>query len=152
MNETIRLLVIDDQEIFRLGLRVGLNEFDDICLDCEAEDGPAGLALIAERRPDVAVVDIWLPGMDGVEVAARIPEISPETRIILISGFFDDAAIAKGLELGVDGIITKTDSPKQFARFIRLVHSGVFCCSPSIAENPFVRLPDQATRARRVRS
>ena len=142
MNTPIRVLVIDDQEIFRLGLRVALREFPDISIEGEAADGPAGLALVAERKPDVAIVDVWLPGMDGVQVAERIQAISPDTGVILISGYFDDAAVARGLQLGVNGIITKTDSPQQFATFIRRIHDGIFCFSESMSENPYVRLPD----------
>jgi DNA-binding NarL/FixJ family response regulator len=125
----IRILIIDDQEIFRLGLRVGMRQYNDICIDGEAGDGPTGLALIAARKPDVTIVDIRLPGMQGTEVAARIREISPDTRIMLISGCLDDDAVTKGLELGVDGIVTKTDSPAQIARFIRRIHAGTFPCS-----------------------
>ena len=125
----IRILIIDDQEIFRLALRVGLRGCKDICIDGEAGDGPTGLAVVAARKPDVAIVDIRLPGMDGIEVAERIREISPDTRIMLISGHLDDDATTEGLELGVDGIVTKTDSPMQIARFIRRVHEGTFPCS-----------------------
>jgi DNA-binding NarL/FixJ family response regulator len=132
-NDTIRVMLIDDQEIFRLGLRIALRKYPDIQVDCEAGDGRSGLELVSECQPDVAIVDIWLPGMDGVEVAEQIQQLSPRTRIMLISGFFDDAAVARGLELGVGGIIAKTDSPKQFAEFIRRVHRGEFCCSAAIA-------------------
>ncbi len=61
MINPIRVLVIDDQQIFRLGLRVGLRPYDDICIEGEAEDGPSGLALVADLKPDVAIVDIRLP-------------------------------------------------------------------------------------------
>jgi DNA-binding NarL/FixJ family response regulator len=80
--------------------------------------------------------------MDGVQVAERIQAISPDTGVMLISGYFDDAAVARGLQLGVNGIITKTDSPQQFANFIRRIHDGIFCFSESMSENPYVRLPD----------
>jgi len=103
MDSAIRILVIDDQEIIRLGLWLSLKDVDDIHFDGEAGDGPAGLSLVAQRNPDVAIVDMGLPGMDGVEVAEQIKEISPRTRIMLVSGWFDDEAIARGLELGVDG-------------------------------------------------
>src|SRR5579864_5014473 len=136
----IRVLVIDDQEIFRLGLRVGLRTFDEICIDGEAEDGLTGLALVADRKPDVAIVDIHLPDTDGIEVAERIRQTSPGTRIMLISGFLDDDAIARGLELGVEGIVTKSDSPKQFAGFIRRVSEGVFSCSTSVLPQVIPRL------------
>lgn len=147
MGTKIRILVIDDQEFFRLGLRLGLKDFADICIDSEAADGPAGLALVAERKPDVAIVDIRLPGMNGVDVAEQIQHISPGTRIMLISGFFDDAAVIQGLQLGVDGIITKTDSPRQFACYVRRIHNGIFCCSPSIAANSNAGIPDAASIA-----
>lgn len=148
MNNPIRVLVIDDQEIFRLGLRVALREFSDICVDAEAADGSAGIALASERKPDVAIIDVWLPGMDGVEVAERIQAVCPDTGIMLISGFFDDAAIARGLQLGVDGIITKTDTPQQFASFIRRIHDGIFCFSETMSDNPYVRMPSLAAPAR----
>ena len=135
MDSKIRIVVIDDQEVFRVGLRVGLDAFPDIYWDGEAADGAAGLTLVAERKPDVAIVDIWMPGMDGLEVAERIQQCTPETRIILVSGCFDDAAIARGVILAVDGIVTKADSPRQIAAFIRLVDDGVFCFSPSIGVN-----------------
>ncbi len=132
MKAKIRVLVIDDEAMFRMGLRIGLREFDDICLEWEAGDGPTGLAIVADHKPDVAIVDIWLPGMDGIEVAEQIQRISPKTGIILSSGAFDDVALLKGIRLGVDGITTKTDSPAQFAAFIRRVNDGLFSCSTSI--------------------
>lgn len=143
----IRILVIDDQEFFRLGLRLGLRDCADICIESEAADGPTGLALVAERKPDVAIVDIRLPGMNGVDVAEQIQQISPDTRIMLISGFFDDAAVIQALQLGVDGIITKTDSPQQFACYIRRIYDGIFCCSPSLATNSSAGIPDAARMA-----
>jgi len=127
--KTIRVLLIDDEEIFRMGLRLGLRQFDDISLAWEADDGPTGLAIVADQKPDVAIVDLGLPGMDGVEVAEQIREISPETRIMRISGYFDDGLLARGVRLGIDGIIMKSDSPMQFACFIRRVNDGLFSCS-----------------------
>lgn len=132
MKAKISVLVIDDQAMFRMGLRLGLRKFDDICLRWEAGDGSTGLAIVAEQKPDVAIVDIWLPDMDGIAVAERIRTISPETGIILASGAFDDATLARGIRLGVDGITTKADSPAQFASLIRRVNEGLFSCSTSV--------------------
>ena len=131
MNKPIRVLLIDDQELFRVGLRVALRPYDDICIAGEAEDGPSGLALVADRKPDVAIVDIRLPGMDGIEVAEQIQQISPDTRIMLISGYLDDEAIKRGHDLGVRGIIAKTDSPRQIAGFIRGVDEGLLDLGPA---------------------
>jgi DNA-binding NarL/FixJ family response regulator len=132
MKTKIRVLLIDDEAMFRMGLRVGLRNFSDIHLDWEAGDGPTALAIVEKHKPDVAIVDVWLPGMDGIEVAEQIRQISPETGILLVSGDFDDAALARGVRLGVDGLITKMDSPAQFASFIRQASDGKFCCSTSV--------------------
>ncbi len=132
MKTEIRVLVIDDEAMFRAALRVGLRKFSDICLDWEAADASSGLAIVAEHKPDVAIVDVWLPDRDGIEVAEQIRKISPDTGIILASGAFDDAALARAIRLGVDGITTKTDSPAQFASLIRRVNDGLFSCSTSV--------------------
>jgi DNA-binding NarL/FixJ family response regulator len=132
MKTKIRVLVIDDEAMFRVGLRVGLRKFGDISVDWEVGDGASGLAIIAEHKPDVAVVDVWLPDQDGIEVAEQIRKISPDTGIILASGAFDDSALARAIRLGVDGITTKTDSPAQFAGLIRRVNDGLFSCSTSV--------------------
>ncbi len=132
MDAKIRILAIDDQEIFRLGLKIGLRSFEDIELVAEAENGPEGLLLAEREQPDVAIIDSCLPGMDGVQVAERIPDVSPHTRLMLISGCFDDATIARAMAVGIDGMITKADSSTQFACFVRRVHKGIFSCSTSL--------------------
>jgi two-component system response regulator DesR len=132
MKTKIKVLVIDDEAMFRMGLRIGLRKFDDICLEWEAGDGPTGLAIVAEQKPDVAIVDIWLPGMNGIEVAEQIQQISPKTGIILTSGDFDDATLFRCIRLGIGGINTKTDSPAEFAGFVRRVNDGLFSCSTSV--------------------
>jgi two-component system response regulator DesR len=132
MSGAIRILVIDDREMFRVSLRLALRKCPDLHMDCEAADGPAGVRLAAERRPNVAIVDIWLPGMNGIEVAAQIQQVSPATRIMLVSGSFDDLTIADGIGLGVGGIIAKEESPQQLAAYIRRIHDGEFCCSESL--------------------
>jgi DNA-binding NarL/FixJ family response regulator len=140
MKTKIRVLVIDDEAMFRVGLRVGLRKFGDICLDWEAADGSSGLAIVAEHKPDVAIVDVWLPDRDGIEVAEQIRKVSPDTGIILASGAFDDSALARAIRLGVDGITTKTDSAAQFASLIRRVNDGLFSCSASVLKRG---LPNQ---------
>jgi DNA-binding NarL/FixJ family response regulator len=132
MKAQISVLVIDDEAMFRMGLRVGLRKFGDICVRWEADDGTSGLAIVAEHKPDVAIVDIWLPDMDGIAVAEQIQQISPDTGIILASGAFDDAKLLRAIQLGADGITTKTDSPAQFAGLIRRVNDGLFSCSTSL--------------------
>ena len=129
----IRVLVIDDRQLFRIWLRMGLENFSDIRLEWEAVDGPAGIALAADHKPDVAIVDIRLDEMDGVEAARQIQIVSPRTKIILISGLFDELMVAKGMGLGVGGIIAKKESPAALAAYIRRVHAGEFCCSAGLA-------------------
>ena len=129
----IRVLVIDDRQLFRIWLRRGLKKFPDIRLEWEAADGTDGVTMAAEHRPDVAIVDIRLDEMDGVEAARQIQIVSPRTKIILISGLFDELMVAKGMGLGVGGIIAKKESPATLAAYIRRVQAGEFCCSAGLA-------------------
>ncbi len=138
MSSAIRLLVIDDREMFRVSLRLSLAKVSDIRVECEAADGPTGIQLAAERKPDVAIVDIWLPGLNGIEVAGQIQIVSPATRIMLISGAFDDLTIAEGMGLGVGGIIAKRESPRQLVSYIRRIHAGEFCCSESLEAQRYI--------------
>src|SRR5262245_14173714 len=131
-NGTIRVLIVDDHPVARAGLRTWLEREEVIDVVDEASDGPAALERIAEAAPDVAVVDLGLPQMDGIETAARIRQSHPATRIILISGLLDAASVRRGLKAGILGFALKTDGAQRLARMVREVHAGEFCCGPDV--------------------
>jgi DNA-binding NarL/FixJ family response regulator len=116
----IRLVIVDDHPIAVLGVRVGLKRYPDIHVEGEALDGTTGLALILERRPDVALVDVWLPDMDGFDLAERLRETSPETRVIIISGDITAAMRSRISELGIAGFFQKSEPLERLAGLVRL--------------------------------
>lgn len=115
----IRVIAIDDQPLVLRCLRAGFSHFGDICLEGEALDGESGLRLIQRLQPDVAVIDIGLPQMDGLDVAAHVRETSPKTRVIVISGSMRLATISRALELGVTGFYHKLATIERLVHLIR---------------------------------
>ncbi|HTI52521.1 MAG TPA: response regulator transcription factor [Planctomycetaceae bacterium] len=118
-SETIRLVIVDDHPIAVLGVRVGLKRFADIHIEGEALDGTTGLALILERQPDVALIDVWLPDMDGFDLAERLRETSPETRVIIISGDITPAMRSRISDLGISGFFQKSEPLERLAGLVR---------------------------------
>jgi DNA-binding NarL/FixJ family response regulator len=130
----IRVIVVDDHPIARVGLRAGLERYPEICIAGEAADGESAVKLASEQMPDVALVDVRLPQVDGVETARRIREVSPATRIVLMSGIFTTSDLERGLQVGALGFALKTEAIERLAAFVRDAHSGQFCCSADIGD------------------
>ena len=122
----IRVIVVDDHPVALAGIRVGLKRFHDIDLECEALDGTTALQKIAELRPDVAVIDVNLPDIDGLEVTARVRELSPKTRIILTSGDLSISTMSRASQLGVAGFFHKSGAVERLALVIRSATSDDF--------------------------
>lgn len=130
----IRVMLVDDQPIVRMGMRAGLERFGGIVIDCEAQDGDSTLSLAAQRPVDVCLLDVRLPDVDGLEVAERLREVAPAMRVILISGEFGLAAIERAVRAGVNGIVLKTELPQRLAIFVRDVFRGEYRCSRQLEE------------------
>jgi two-component system response regulator DesR len=118
-----RVIIVDDHPVALAGIRVGLKRFHDIHLECEALDGASALQQIEEHKPDVAVIDVQLPDMDGLEVSDRVRELSPETRIIITSGDLSIATMNRATQLGVAGFFHKSGPVERLAMLIRSVAS-----------------------------
>jgi DNA-binding NarL/FixJ family response regulator len=130
----VRVMLVDDFPVVCMGLRLYLERCSDILVDCEAYDGKTALELAVLRRPAVAVIDVRLPPTDGIALTQELREVAPETRVLLISGWFETITIERGLKAGVCGFIEKTEFPQQLPAFVRGVSQGEFCCSPTIRE------------------
>jgi DNA-binding NarL/FixJ family response regulator len=133
MHGTIRLLLIDDQRLMRDGLRTLLELERDLRVVGEAEDGGAGLAAYAELLPDVVLMDIRMPGMDGVEATRRLIDRWPEARVIILTTFDDDEFVFEGLRAGALGYLLKDVSGYELADAVRKVAAGGALIEPSIA-------------------
>lgn len=131
-NSPVRVILVDDHAIVLAGLRMALSHCEALDVIGEATHGGTALKLAADARPDVALLDIHLPGSDGFEIAVRLREESPETRVIFLSSTFDNAAIELALDLEVSGFLLKTEPPQVIAESILGAMSGKRCFSRAI--------------------
>jgi DNA-binding NarL/FixJ family response regulator len=151
MNEPIRLLLVDDQRLMRDGLRTLLELEPDLEVVGEAENGEAALKLFLELNPDVILMDIRMPVMDGVEATRRLRADDPNVKIIILTTFDDNEYVFEGLRAGALGYLLKDVSGPELAEAIRTVAAGGSMIEPSVARKvvaEFARLapPTQAAR------
>jgi DNA-binding NarL/FixJ family response regulator len=130
----IRVTVADDQALVRMGLRVLLDDAEDIELVGEAEDGAAALALIRRERPDVALLDIRMPGLDGLAALAAITADADlaSTRVVILTTFELDEYVFAALRAGASGFLVKDSEPAELLRAIRVVANGGSLLSPGV--------------------
>lgn len=129
----IRILIADDHPVFRFGLRALLNAMPDTEVVGDATTGEAAIALAAETRPDVILMDITMPGIGGIEAVRRICAAQPEVRVLMVTILEDDSVFA-ALRAGARGYVVKGTEPAEVLRAIRAVADGEAIFSPSIAE------------------
>lgn len=133
MPDPIRVLLVDDQRLMREGLRTLLELEPDIVVDGEAVDGEAALSAYAELLPDVVLMDVRMPTMDGVEATRRIRDHWPEAHILILTTFDDDAYIFEGIRAGAMGYLLKDVSGQELATAVRTVAAGGVLIGPSVA-------------------
>ena len=145
---SIRVALVDDQELVRTGFRMILDSEDDIEVVGEAADGSAGLDLIQARRPDVALMDVRMPVMDGVEATRRLAEVASTTRIIIVTTFDLDEYVFSALQNGASGFLLKDAPADQLVAAVRVVASGEALLSPSITRRLIERFQVAAPTGR----
>ncbi len=133
MTGKIRVLLADDHAVVRQGIRRFLEEADDIEVVAEAGDGREALEKVREHRPDVAVLDIRMPEMTGVEATRRIKERFTEVRVLILTAYDDDPYIFALLRAGADGYVLKTASGDELIQAVRAVYRGQSALSPEVA-------------------
>jgi DNA-binding NarL/FixJ family response regulator len=133
MTETIRLLLVDDQRLMRDGLRILLELEADFEVIGEAEDGAQALKVYRQHAPDVVLMDIRMPVMDGVESTRRLRESDPNSKIIILTTFDDNEYVFEGLRAGALGYLLKDVSGDELADAIRKVAAGGSMIEPSVA-------------------
>ena len=130
----IRVAVVDDQPLVRMGLRTLINSEDDLELVGEAEDGRAGLELIRRVRPDVVLMDIRMPRLDGIaalQAVAADPTLA-DVRVIVLTTFETDEHVFDALQAGAAGFLIKDSEPADMLRAVRLAAAGESLLSPSV--------------------
>jgi DNA-binding NarL/FixJ family response regulator len=129
----IRVLVADDHPLYRDGLRTMLEATDDLQLAAEAQDGAEALRALAGNNVDVALLDINMPGVNGIDTASRIASDAPEVAVLMLTMFADDASVFAALRAGARGYVLKDSARDDLLRAIRAVANGEAIFSPSIA-------------------
>lgn len=120
----IRVLVVDDQTVVREGLSLMLSQMHDIEVVGLATDGQDALDQLAAAGPDVVLLDLRMPRMDGVEATRQILKARPSTKIVILTTYSDDRSIFSALEAGADGYLTKHSPASEIERTIHAVHGG----------------------------
>jgi DNA-binding NarL/FixJ family response regulator len=148
MADPIRVLLVDDQKLMREGLRVLLELEPDLQVVGEAENGAAALEAYAIYQPAVVLMDVRMPGMDGVEATWRLRERWPAVRVIILTTFDDDEYVFEGLRAGALGYLLKDVSGTDLAQAIRTVAAGGALIEPSVAQKVLAEFARLAPPAR----
>ena len=138
MTRPIAVLIVDDHPVVRRGLRVLLEVQDGIEVAGEAGDGAAALALAAEHAPDVILLDLKLPGMDGIAVLDELKARDSAARVLVLTSATDPASASLAVRSGAAGVLYKDVDPDALVRAIRSVHDGHLLLAPEAA-GPLVR-------------
>jgi len=149
-SQPIRVLIADDQALVRSGLALIIGAEPDMEVAGEAADGRETLARCRELQPDIALLDIRMPRLDGLEVARRVLRDQPAIRVAMLTTFDLDSYLYEALKIGVSGFFLKDDPPEQIVAGIRAVIAGVALLAPSLTQRvvaSYVRGPPPGASA-----
>jgi NarL family two-component system response regulator LiaR len=133
MTEPIKILVVDDQIIVRKGIRALLATESQLQVIGEAEDGEEAIEKYETMKPDVIVMDLVMPNIDGIEAIRRITAKNPKARILVLTSFATDEKVFPAIKAGALGYLLKDSSPDELVQAIRQVHRGESSLHPTIA-------------------
>jgi DNA-binding NarL/FixJ family response regulator len=131
---TIRVMIIDDYKLSRLGLKTVLSKDDEIELIGEAEDGETGLQLVHQLLPDVVLMDLSLPGIDGIEATRRLKALHEEIKVIVLTSHTEEENVLAALEAGANAYCVKSHSTHKLVETIKEVFDGAAWLDSAIAE------------------
>jgi DNA-binding NarL/FixJ family response regulator len=137
---SIRVLIADDEDMVRAGFRLVLSREDDIDVVGEAVDGKQAVSEAARLRPDVVLMDIRMPIMDGIEATRRIAEAGATTRVVVLTTFDDDDLVVEALRSGASGFLLKDTRPAQLLEAIEVVAGGDALLHPRVTKRLIERL------------
>ncbi len=133
-SKTIRVLLADDHAVVRKGIRDFLEEDETLQVIGEANDGEEALALIARDAPDVAVFDIQMPRLNGLDATRRVKKEFPNVQVLILTAYDDDPYLFAALQAGASGYLLKTSSAEELLHAVRAVAEGETALSPAVAK------------------
>ena len=149
-TEVLGILCVDDHPLVRKGIAAILANEKDMKLVAEAGSGVEALEAFRKFHPDVTLMDLRMPGVDGIEATKEIRKIDPEAKIIALTSYDGDQEIYRALEAGVRGYILKESVHTEIVRAIRVVHSGKRLMPPEVAERLSEHFPQVALTPREI--
>ena len=129
---SVRVVLVDDQALVRTGFRMILEGTDDIEVVGEAADGAAAVGVVAEVKPDVVLMDVRMPGVDGIEATRRVRALATAPRVIILTTFDLDEYVFAGLQAGASGFLLKDTLAADLVSAVRVVASGEAVAAPSV--------------------
>jgi len=144
----ITCLIVDDHEVVREGLRLSLSRAPHIRVIGEAGDGESAVALAERRKPDVVIMDVRMPGMDGLEATKLMTEKVPETSVLIFTAYSERSLLSRGLESGAKGYILKEAPHQTLLRAIEKVAGGEGYVDPALMPEFFTKDKDDMLTAR----
>jgi DNA-binding NarL/FixJ family response regulator len=129
----MKVVLADDHAVVRKGIRAVLASMPGVDVVAEASDGREALALIEKHRPDLAVLDVTMPGLNGLEVAVRVPKSSPGTKVLILSMHAGEAYVAQALRAGIAGYLLKDAADDELPLAIKALGRGEVFLSPKIS-------------------
>jgi DNA-binding NarL/FixJ family response regulator len=144
-DTSIRVLLVDDDDLMRAGLKAVLSSDSDIDVVGEAADGRAAIASVRTHRPDLILMDVRMPDLDGIAATREILTGSAETKIVILTTFEDDEYIFGALNAGASGFLLKRTSPEDLIEAVHTVAAGDSLLSPSVTRTVIERMAHQPT-------
>ncbi len=136
----IKVLLADDHSIVRAGLRRIVEESGEMEVVAEADDGREAIQLVQKTAPDVAVIDISMPGLDGLEVISRLQSLHPKLPILVLTMHEEGQYVVRAIQAGAMGYLTKQSAPEQLVKAIRKIHDGQRYITDEAAESLALRV------------
>ena len=149
MNGTTRVVLVDDEAMVRVGLRMVLTAEPDIEVVGEAADGGAAVGVVEQTAPDVVLMDVRMPEVDGIEGARRVLAQSPEVKVVVLTTFDEDEYVEAALRAGVSGFLLKVAPPERLIEAVRTVAAGGGLLDPGVTRRvieSFAAAPPLRTR------
>ena len=143
----IRVLIADDQRVVRDGLTMLVSLIDGVDVVGSASDGEEAIKLAETHQPDVVMMDLRMPGVDGIAATARLSQLLPNARVLVLTTYADEAAILPALRAGARGYLTKDASAEQIEAAIRAVHAGQTHLDPAVQERLVAAVTGQSSDA-----
>ncbi|WP_112241251.1 response regulator [Kribbella monticola] len=146
-----RLLIVDDEALVRAGLKMILESADDLEVVAEAEDGADAVAMVREHRPDVVLMDIRMPKLDGLAATRAVQELPEPPKVVVLTTFDLDDYVFRALQAGASGFLLKDTPPRELVQAVRVVAAGDAMLSPAVTRRLIGHFAaDQRTDRRRV--